>query len=64
MWKPWNLQGNLQEEKSERSSSPAFESDEDSTVQNTEPTGKLQKEDKYKSHRKSIVDIGIRSGLY
>lgn len=54
----------MQEEKSERSSSPAFESDEDSTVQNTEPTGKLQKEDKYKSHRKSIVDIGIRSGLY
>ncbi|XP_066260023.1 muscarinic acetylcholine receptor gar-2 isoform X1 [Euwallacea similis] len=53
------------EEKSERSSSPAFESDEDSTMQSNEPrmnmTGKLQKEDKYKSHRKSIVDIVLQT---
>ncbi|XP_066149694.1 muscarinic acetylcholine receptor gar-2 isoform X3 [Euwallacea fornicatus] len=53
------------EEKSERSSSPAFESDEDSTIQSNEPrlsmTGKLQKEDKYKSHRKSIVDIVLQT---
>ncbi|ERL83720.1 hypothetical protein D910_00930, partial [Dendroctonus ponderosae] len=53
-----------QEEKSERSSSPAFESDEDSTIQSNqkdEPrrslTGQLQKEDKCKNHRKSIVNI-------
>ncbi|XP_048525471.1 probable muscarinic acetylcholine receptor gar-1, partial [Dendroctonus ponderosae] len=57
-----------QEEKSERSSSPAFESDEDSTIQSNqkdEPrrslTGQLQKEDKCKNHRKSIVNIVLQT---
>ncbi|CAG9772668.1 unnamed protein product [Ceutorhynchus assimilis] len=62
--------GCLQEEKSERSSSPAFDSDEDSTIVNNQKeetrlslpiTGKLQKEDKFKSHRKSIVDIVLQT---
>ncbi|XP_050303733.1 muscarinic acetylcholine receptor M2 isoform X2 [Anthonomus grandis grandis] len=57
----------LQEEKSERSSSPAFDSDEDSTANNPKEEtrqnfgGRLQKEDKYKSHRKSIVDIVLQT---
>ncbi|KAL1505237.1 hypothetical protein ABEB36_004844 [Hypothenemus hampei] len=58
----------LQEEKSERSSSPAFESDEDSIAPSnqkddvrTSLSGKLQKEDKYKGHRKSIVDIVLQT---
>ncbi|XP_030756963.1 muscarinic acetylcholine receptor M2 [Sitophilus oryzae] len=63
--------GHIQEvENIERSSSPAFDSDDDSIAPNalkeetrySLPGNKpLQKEDKHKSHRKSIVDIVLQT---
>ncbi|XP_076259594.1 muscarinic acetylcholine receptor [Rhynchophorus ferrugineus] len=61
--------GHIQEmENMERSSSPAFDSDDDSiangqkdNTRSSMPGKGLQKEDKNKSHRKSIVDIVLQT---